>query len=125
MISAPQDGAEQPLPRRLDMVGELCCYGQAPMSDLRLVLGFHAPMSVAEIVQPHREPTSSDTALLWKRPGAYAPCIDCTSDWFRYNALPHSCSFLGSRRETSYAADGLCHARPARPPARSRALYIG
>ena len=57
MISAPQDGAEQPLPRRPDMVGELCCHGRAPMSDLRLVLDFHAPMSVAEIVQPHREPT--------------------------------------------------------------------
>jgi hypothetical protein len=57
MISAPQDGAEQPLPSRPDMVGELCCHGRAPMRDMPLVLDLQAAMSVTKIVQPHREPT--------------------------------------------------------------------
>src|SRR5262245_57913877 len=38
------------------MVGEPCCHGWAPMSNIPLVSDLQATMCVTEIVQPHREP---------------------------------------------------------------------
>ena len=124
MISASQDG--QSNHSRVDPIWSASFAAMAG-SDERPAprTGFSRSYSVAEIVQPHREPTPPAVIprCFGKGQGLRTLRADCASDWFRYDALPHSCSFLGSLSDTRYAADGLCQARPARPPARSRALY--
>jgi hypothetical protein len=74
------------------------------------------------IARPPANSSRGDTVSLWKRPASCAPSVAGASAWSRYAAPPYSYECLCSRADTQHASDALCHARPARPPARSRPL---